>query len=362
MGRGGVLLDDTAGRRTRGPGASARRRLRRYGSSGVAHDSRRVRRRRPVLLPAGRARRRPRFAAAAVDGGRQPRCSSSARSTSPSPQVVVDDTRAAMAPLAAAFYGHPSAAMTVVGVTGTNGKTTTTHLLAVDLRARRAGRAACIGTLTGAHTTPEAPELQAALAGVPRRGQAGRRDGGVVARARRSTASTAPVRRRRVHQPRSATTSTSTARSSATSRPRPACSTRRWPRSAWSTPTTRTAACCSTPAPIPMTRYSLADAADLVVGSAGVDVPRGGASRSRCRSAVGSTSPTRSPPRPRGGRSASATAVVAAGLAAAAPVPGPLRAGRRRPAVRRGRRLRPHARRPGVGARARPARWPAAAG
>ena len=78
-------------------------------------------------------------------------------------QVVVDDARAAMAPLAAAFYGHPSAALTVVGVTGTAGKTTTTHLLAAvfDHAGLPCG---VIGTLTGAHTTPEAPELQAALA------------------------------------------------------------------------------------------------------------------------------------------------------------------------------------------------------
>ena len=42
-----------------------------------------------------------------------------------------------MAPLAAAFYGDPSASLAVVGVTGTNGKTTVTHLLAAVLEARR---------------------------------------------------------------------------------------------------------------------------------------------------------------------------------------------------------------------------------
>jgi UDP-N-acetylmuramoyl-L-alanyl-D-glutamate--2,6-diaminopimelate ligase len=78
-------------------------------------------------------------------------------------QVVVDDTRSAMAPLAAAFYGHPADAMTVVGVTGTAGKTTTTHLLAAIFEAADQP-CGVLGTLSGAHTTPEAPELQARLA------------------------------------------------------------------------------------------------------------------------------------------------------------------------------------------------------
>jgi len=79
------------------------------------------------------------------------------------PQVLVADARVAMAPAAAAVHGHPSAALEVVGVTGTNGKTTTVHLLRSVLEA--AGRRAeVIGTLTGARTTPEAPELQRQLA------------------------------------------------------------------------------------------------------------------------------------------------------------------------------------------------------
>jgi UDP-N-acetylmuramoyl-L-alanyl-D-glutamate--2,6-diaminopimelate ligase len=80
------------------------------------------------------------------------------------PQVVVAEARRAVGPLAAAFYGHPSQEMTLVAVTGTNGKTTTTHLLEAIFTA--AGwRAASIGTLSGARTTPEAPVLQATLAG-----------------------------------------------------------------------------------------------------------------------------------------------------------------------------------------------------
>jgi UDP-N-acetylmuramoyl-L-alanyl-D-glutamate--2,6-diaminopimelate ligase len=79
------------------------------------------------------------------------------------PQLVVPDTRVAMGWLAASFFGHPSRALTMIGVTGTNGKTTTISLIASILAAT--GRAAgMIGTLTGAHTTPESPDLQDRLA------------------------------------------------------------------------------------------------------------------------------------------------------------------------------------------------------
>jgi UDP-N-acetylmuramoyl-L-alanyl-D-glutamate--2,6-diaminopimelate ligase len=78
-------------------------------------------------------------------------------------QVVVGDVRSTMATVAAAFWGAPSRAMSVVGVTGTNGKTTVTALLQSVLSA--AGRRCeVIGTLTGARTTPESTELQAQLA------------------------------------------------------------------------------------------------------------------------------------------------------------------------------------------------------
>jgi UDP-N-acetylmuramoyl-L-alanyl-D-glutamate--2,6-diaminopimelate ligase len=79
------------------------------------------------------------------------------------PQVVVPSVRRAMGPVAAAFFDHPSRRLAVVGVTGTNGKTTTTHLLAAAMAA--AGRTSeVIGTLSGPRTTPEAPEVQARLA------------------------------------------------------------------------------------------------------------------------------------------------------------------------------------------------------
>lgn len=84
-------------------------------------------------------------------------------------QVLVDDVRRAMANVAAAFYGHPSEQLSVVGITGTNGKTTVAALLAGIVRAE--GRsAAVIGTLGGERTTPEAPELQRLLANSVARG------------------------------------------------------------------------------------------------------------------------------------------------------------------------------------------------
>ena len=81
----------------------------------------------------------------------------------PVPQVVVPNARAAMGPLAAAFYGQPSRQLLLVGITGTNGKTTTCSLLASVLSAAGVPTGV-IGTLTGKHTTPEAPDLQAQLA------------------------------------------------------------------------------------------------------------------------------------------------------------------------------------------------------
>ncbi|MCU1371414.1 MAG: UDP-N-acetylmuramyl peptide synthase, partial [Ilumatobacteraceae bacterium] len=78
-------------------------------------------------------------------------------------QLVVPDVRSLMGPVAAALLGFPSDALRLVGITGTNGKTTVAHLIAAIARA--AGTSCgVIGTLTGARTTPEAPELQVQLA------------------------------------------------------------------------------------------------------------------------------------------------------------------------------------------------------
>ena len=84
------------------------------------------------------------------------------------PEVVVPSVRATMAPVAARFYGDPSARLRVVGVTGTNGKTTTAYLVRALLEAV-GERCGLLGTITSVvagverpvtRTTPEAIELQ----------------------------------------------------------------------------------------------------------------------------------------------------------------------------------------------------------
>ncbi len=82
--------------------------------------------------------------------------------TVPVTQIVVDDTRAAMGWFAAGVLDFPADQLTMIGITGTNGKTTTAQLLSEMLQAegRRVG---VIGTLTQARTTPEATDLQVLL-------------------------------------------------------------------------------------------------------------------------------------------------------------------------------------------------------
>ena len=60
--------------------------------------------------------------------------------------VVVDDTRKALAHLAAAFFGHPAREMRLIGITGTNGKTTTSYLVEAMVRAC-GGKPGVIGTV-----------------------------------------------------------------------------------------------------------------------------------------------------------------------------------------------------------------------
>lgn len=81
------------------------------------------------------------------------------------PQLIVDDTRRAHGHLAAAVHRRPAEDLLVVGITGTNGKTTTAHLIGAALTG--AGRStAVLGTLSGARTTPEASDLHRRLAGL----------------------------------------------------------------------------------------------------------------------------------------------------------------------------------------------------
>ena len=88
------------------------------------------------------------------------------------PEVVVPSVRAAMGPVAAAFHGRPTAQLQVVGVTGTNGKTTTAFLTRHVLEAAGSGTG-LLGTVHSViggrveeveRTTPEAVDLQATFA------------------------------------------------------------------------------------------------------------------------------------------------------------------------------------------------------
>lgn len=85
--------------------------------------------------------------------------------------IEVADTRAALGRVAASFYGHPARTMKLIGITGTNGKTTTTYLLEAMIR-EAGGNPGVIGTVNyrynglevpASFTTPEAVSLQELL-------------------------------------------------------------------------------------------------------------------------------------------------------------------------------------------------------
>ena len=89
------------------------------------------------------------------------------------PQLVVSDTSEIIAQISDLFYASPSKKLNIIGVTGTNGKTTVTHLIQKIYEANNQ-ECALIGTLghkffsgdnyrDAKHTTPQAPELQALL-------------------------------------------------------------------------------------------------------------------------------------------------------------------------------------------------------
>lgn len=87
------------------------------------------------------------------------------------PQLVVPDTRSAISVVAAEVHGHPSRAIPVVGITGTNGKTTVTHMLAAIVEAAGGvpGVAGTVGARIGSRrleqvrTSPEASDFQRLL-------------------------------------------------------------------------------------------------------------------------------------------------------------------------------------------------------
>jgi UDP-N-acetylmuramoyl-L-alanyl-D-glutamate--2,6-diaminopimelate ligase len=141
--------------------------------SGIAYDSRKIAAGELFVAIPGFKQDGRRFAADAVERGAAAVVAEGADPLpgSATPRVLVPSTRLALARLADAFHGHPSRHLTMVGITGTNGKTTTSLLVEALLAA--GGRpTGVIGTIeyrvgphveTASQTTPEALELQSLL-------------------------------------------------------------------------------------------------------------------------------------------------------------------------------------------------------
>lgn len=120
-----------------------------------------------VALPGARADGHD-FIPAAVAAGAAAIVAQRPVDTGDTPLALVDDSRTALALLSAAFFGHPAEKLTMIGVTGTKGKTTTTHILKAMLEA--AGhKTAMVGTVgyfigetkisDALNTTPESLDL-----------------------------------------------------------------------------------------------------------------------------------------------------------------------------------------------------------
>ena len=129
----------------------------------------------------------------------------------PTPRlVIVDRPRALLGRLAAWLYGEPATSLRMIGVTGTQGKTTTARLAEAALQARgrpirrRSAPSAPGSTAATSRptlTTPEAPDLHGLFA-MMRETEVGLRDGGVQPRPGDGPGRRRGLRRRRVHQPR----------------------------------------------------------------------------------------------------------------------------------------------------------------
>ena len=145
--------------------------------SGIAYDSRRVRPGELFVCVRGASHDGHRFAAEAVAKGARALIVEEPLGLGV-PEVVVASSRAAMGAAAAAFHGFPSRRLRMIGVTGTNGKTTTTYLVrsALERAGMRTGLIGTVEQVTGAgrreasRTTPESVEIQALLAEMVRSG------------------------------------------------------------------------------------------------------------------------------------------------------------------------------------------------
>lgn len=150
-----------------------------YGSgrveiTGLAHDSRLVRPGDLFIAVRGQRADGHRFIPQALEKGSVAVVVEEAGHSLPVPCVVVPDSRLALAHLAASFHGHPARRMRVIGVTGTDGKTTTVNLIHSILAAAgyKSSLVSSVNAIigekyydTGLHTTtPDALEIQHYLA------------------------------------------------------------------------------------------------------------------------------------------------------------------------------------------------------
>ena len=140
--------------------------------TGISYDSRHLTRGAVFFALRGVNADGARFAPQAIAGGAMAVVAETAAPAGVAvPWIQVPNARAALAEFAAAFYRNPSEELALVGITGTNGKTTTSYVLASIFESAgiKCGRIGTIGHRVGARevdaarTTPEAPELQTML-------------------------------------------------------------------------------------------------------------------------------------------------------------------------------------------------------
>lgn len=142
--------------------------------SGLAYDSREVKAGDAFFCLPGQNTDGNKFIADAIKNGAALIITEQECENSPIPCLTVSDVRSALALCADSYYGKPSRHLRLLGVTGTNGKTTTTHIIQ-HILSFAGYKVGLIGTLgsrlnshsnygTAKHTTPQAPELQQSLA------------------------------------------------------------------------------------------------------------------------------------------------------------------------------------------------------
>ena len=139
---------------------------------GITHDSRKVKDGYVFVAIKGHKLDGHNFVTAALDKGASAVVvGKKIEATSRVPQIVVTNTRQALASISSRFYGEPSSKMTVVGITGTNGKTTTSYLTKsiIEASGYKTGLIATIQyqidkrVIPAQETTPESVEIQSYL-------------------------------------------------------------------------------------------------------------------------------------------------------------------------------------------------------